>query len=140
MIVCQSYTAHSPPFPTGVGSRRLGALCWAAVGKDAGFTPLSLLELLKRRGRYRPEQLARLDLMAPFDLVAGKRTWLAALEEAEEFVRTRPNEELGCLHYAVAREAFVMPASQTDLAGKGVQLHFGSPGGVLPQPPERTVR
>ena len=32
----------------------LGPLCWAAVGKDLGFTPLSLLELLKRRGRYRP--------------------------------------------------------------------------------------
>ncbi len=119
---------------------RLGALCWAAVGKDPGFTPLSLLELLKRRGRYRPEQLARLDLVAPFDLVAGKRTWLAALEEAEEFVRTRPDDELGCLYYAVVRKAFVMPASQTDLASKGVQLHFGSPGGVLPQPPERTVR
>ena len=57
--------------------------------------------------------------MAPFDLVAGKRTWLSALEEAEEFVRTRPDDELGCLYYAVAREAFVMPASPTDLASKG---------------------
>ncbi|OGU02199.1 MAG: hypothetical protein A2W29_00260 [Gemmatimonadetes bacterium RBG_16_66_8] len=37
----------------------LGALCWAAVGKDPGFTPLSLLELLKRRGRYRPEDPRR---------------------------------------------------------------------------------
>lgn len=26
----------------------LGALCWAACGKDPGFTPLSLLELLRR--------------------------------------------------------------------------------------------
>jgi len=30
----------------------LGALCWAAVGKDPGFSPRSLLELLKRRGKY----------------------------------------------------------------------------------------
>jgi len=30
-----------------------GALCWAACGKDPGFTPLSLLELLRRRGRVR---------------------------------------------------------------------------------------
>ena len=29
---------------------RLSALCWAAAGKDPGLTPLSLLELLKRRG------------------------------------------------------------------------------------------
>jgi hypothetical protein len=40
----------------------LGALCWAACGKDPGFTPLSLLELLRRHGRLRPEDLARLDL------------------------------------------------------------------------------
>jgi len=36
----------------------LGALCWAAAGKDPGFTPLSLLEMLRRRGRHRPEELA----------------------------------------------------------------------------------
>ena len=28
----------------------LGALCWAACSKDPGFTPLSLLELLRRTG------------------------------------------------------------------------------------------
>ena len=37
----------------------LGAMVWAAVGKDPGFTPASLLEQLKRRGRYRPEEIAR---------------------------------------------------------------------------------
>lgn len=68
----------------------LGALCWAAVGKDPGFTPLSLLELLKRRGRHRPEQLSRLNLAAPFDLVASKAVWLAALDEAEQFARRAP--------------------------------------------------
>ena len=29
----------------------LAGLCWAPAGKDPGFTPLSLLKLLKRRGR-----------------------------------------------------------------------------------------
>jgi hypothetical protein len=29
----------------------LGALCWAASGKDPGFTPALLLDLLRRRGR-----------------------------------------------------------------------------------------
>ena len=45
----------------------LGALCWAAAGKDPGFTPLSLLELLRRRGRHRPEDMARLALAGPTD-------------------------------------------------------------------------
>ena len=40
----------------------LGALCWAATGKDPGFTPHSLLELLKRRGKYREEDFNRLHL------------------------------------------------------------------------------
>ena len=46
----------------------LGAMIWAAVGKDPGFTPASLLEQLRRRGRYRPEDINRLALAAPFDL------------------------------------------------------------------------
>lgn len=112
----------------------LGALCWAAAGKDPGFTPLSLLELLKRRGRYRPEQLSRLDLATPIDLVASKRAWLAALEQVEDFARSRPAEEIGCLYYSVAQGAFVAPEPDADLALQGVVLHYGSPGGVLPQP------
>jgi len=53
---------------------RLSALCWAAAGKDPGLTPLSLLELLKRRGRYRPEDFTRLNLVEPFDLKAARQT------------------------------------------------------------------
>lgn len=112
----------------------LGALCWAAVGKDPGFTPLSLLELLKRRGRHRPEELSRLNLAVPLDLVASKAVWLAALDEAEQFARARPAEEVGCLYYSAVRETFVMPRPAADLAAEGVVPHFGSPGGVLPQP------
>ena len=56
----------------------LAALSWAAVGKDPGFTPLSLLELLKRRGRNRPEDFARLHLAGTFDLPRAKTVWLDA--------------------------------------------------------------
>ncbi len=117
----------------------LGGLCWAAVGKDPGFTPLSLLELLKRRGRYRPEQMRRLDLVKPFDLVWGKEKWLQALAEAEEFVGGRPEKELGCLYYSAPQKAFVIPLPDVDLASQGVSPHFGAPGGVLPQPAERSA-
>ena len=110
----------------------VGALCWAAVGKDPGFTPLSLLELLKRRSRYRPEDFARLDLVAPFDLVGAKTLWLAALADAEEFMRGRPPTEIGCLYWSPVRAGFVMPTPAGDDAG-AVQPHYGAPGGVLPQ-------
>lgn len=111
----------------------LAGLTWAAVGKDPGFTPLSLLELLRRRGRYRPEDFARLRLAEPFDLIDAKRTWIGALDEAERFVRERPPEESGCLFYSVPEKHFVLPHADTTLAAQRIELHFGTPGGVLPR-------
>lgn len=112
----------------------LGPLVWAAVGKDPGFSPLSLLEQLKRSGRFRPEDIARLDLAQPFDLQHAKRRWLAALADAEAFVAERPPDEVGCLYYAPARERFEAPSPEQDLATQGLVVHFGRPGGVLPLP------
>jgi hypothetical protein len=108
----------------------LGALIWAAVGKDPGFTPLSLLELLRRRGKYRPEDFARLHLVAPVDLPSMKSAWLVALEEAEAFVRRQDPNDLGCLFYSPRKMTFIAPTGgDTDCAP-----HFGRPGGVLPLP------
>jgi hypothetical protein len=113
----------------------LGALCWAAVGKDPGFTPLSLLELLKRRGRYRPEEFERLHLTEPFDLVASKPKWLAALSAADAFVRSRPPDEIGCLYWESEGAEFVMPG-QNELST--IVPHYGVPGGVVPRVSDRT--
>ena len=110
----------------------LGALIWAAAGKDPGFTPLSLLELLKRRGRYRAEDFARLNLVEPFDLVAAKSTWLSALEDAERFANTAPRDAVGCLFYSATTKEFMMPTPE-DIEGKRAAQHYGRPGGVLPQ-------
>jgi hypothetical protein len=118
----------------------LGALTWAAVGKDPGFTPLSLLELLKRRGRYRPEDMARLDLTVPFDLHARKELWLVALGEAEAFVRSRPAEEIGCLYFSRANHRFEVPRPDAGLDTQGLIPHFGTPGGVLPRPADERMR
>ncbi len=109
----------------------LGALCWAAAGKDPGFTPLSLLALLRRRGKYQPEEFQRLQLTRPIDLPALKSDWLEALAAAEKFVRSSPPEEVGCLYFSKGVDRFVEPdLSRTD---KKVIPHFGRPGGVLPK-------
>ena len=113
----------------------LAGLNWAAVGKDPGFTPLSLLELLKRRGHYRPEDFDRLNLAQPFDLVAAKREWLDALAKAEELARIRPPEELGCLYYSAERDGFVLPVGDATLEAQGIVPHYGSPGGIVPRIP-----
>lgn len=106
----------------------LGALLWAAVGKDPGFTPLSLLELIKRRGRYRAEDFADLRLVAPVDVRELKGRWLGALEGAESFIRARMSAEAGCLYYSPKERTFVLPAP-----GRPAVPHFGRPGGVLPR-------
>jgi hypothetical protein len=105
----------------------LGALCWAAAGKDPGFTPAMLLDLLRRRGRYRPEDFARLHLAGPVDLPKLKRRWLDALDAAERFFTTRDPSEVGCLYYARSLGRFVEPRP-----GDDVVPHYGRPGGVLP--------
>jgi hypothetical protein len=86
-----------------------------------------VLELLRRRGRYRPEDFVRLALTEPVDLTALKRRWLEALEAAERFLATRDPDEIGCLYYAPAEGTFVEPKT-----GQQVVPHFGRPGGALP--------
>ena len=90
----------------------LGALCWAAAGKDPGFTPAMLLDLLRRRGRYRPEDFARLHLAQPVDLPKLKLRWLAALDAAEHFFTTRDPSEVGCLYYSRSLGKFVEPQAR----------------------------
>jgi hypothetical protein len=110
----------------------VAGLVWAAVGKDPGFTPESLLELLRRRGRYRPEVFLRLQLTETFDLVAAKTCWLSALDETERFVRTRPASEYGALYYSPRDQRFVIPRDDASLESQGLLVHHGAPGGVLP--------
>jgi hypothetical protein len=108
----------------------LGALCWAAAGKDPGYTPLALLEILRRRGKYHPDDFARLRLTEPVDLPALKGHWLAALAEADAFIRSRPPSEVGCLYYSRRLERFVVPGEP---GADDAVLHYGRPGGVLPR-------
>ena len=117
----------------------LGALVWAAVAKDPGYNPLSLLEQLRRRGKLRPEQVARLHLKEPIDLPAARSRWNAAREDAEVFIQSRPPDEAGCLYFRAADGVFVEPASDQTLDEQGVSVHYGRPGGVLPRPSRQTL-
>lgn len=105
----------------------LGALVWAGVGKDPGFTPESLLELIRRRGKYRPEDFNRLHLAQPIELGTLKSLWLEALEQCEAFINSRPAAEAGCLYYSKQRSVFVIPGTGDDIVP-----HYGSPGGIIP--------
>ncbi|MBI2060872.1 MAG: hypothetical protein HYT87_13980 [Nitrospirae bacterium] len=108
----------------------LGPLVWAASGKDPGLSPRLIIELLKRRGSIRPEDLARLHLTVSLDVHEIKTAWLEALEGAESFVGRRPPDEIGCLYYSSEQSRFVNP----DRAVPGSFVpHYGRPGGIIPR-------
>lgn len=69
----------------------LGAVIWAAVAKDPGFSPESLIAEIRRNARYRADDYADLDVTAPIDAGAVARRLRSSLEEAEAFARTMPH-------------------------------------------------
>lgn len=109
----------------------LGSLCWAAVGKDPGYSPRSLLEMLRRRGVIRTEDLARLDLTTVPDLLEIRETWNNALAAAESVQSRRPAAEAGCLYFHTRLQQFVDLESWSERTE--IAPHFGSPGGVFPR-------
>ena len=108
----------------------LGALAWAACGKDCGFTPQFLIEEAQRLARYPASRLSTLLLREPVDLVECKRQWVQALAEANALFLKLPAEEIGCL-YLDAKDQAVTP----DPSAPGfsqLRRHFGSVRGAWP--------
>jgi len=76
----------------------LGAMAWAACGKDPGFTPEFLLDHAGRHTAYAQADLNRLSLRVPLDLKGLKQGWLRALDEARLLIAALPPDEIGCLY------------------------------------------
>lgn len=69
----------------------LSAICWAACGKDPGFTPLSLLEMMKRFARVSPTQLDKIRARA-LDPVTLKNAWIEMSDRAEAEMKRLADE------------------------------------------------
>jgi hypothetical protein len=76
----------------------LGAVIWAACGKDAGFTPGLILDQTNRHSRYQEGDLKGENLARAVDLRQLKQQWLDARVRAERLFEQLPAEELGCLY------------------------------------------
>lgn len=74
------------------------AILWAACGKDTGFTPLSLLEMMRRFARVNPRQLETIQARS-LDPVKLKGAWINMSDEAErqinEVATSLPDTPLG---------------------------------------------
>lgn len=105
----------------------LGALVWAASGKDPGLNPVMLIELLARKGRLQQRDLDRLDLVRPAKVEALSADYRNKLAEARVWIDARPAEEVGCLYRRPGKVLFFAPAS-----GEACEVHRGAAGGVMP--------
>ena len=75
----------------------VGAVAWAAVGKQLGFTPEALINEVRRQARYTDADFRRLASDPPVDPAATMTRLRQVLDEAEEFVGQMPTAEAGLL-------------------------------------------
>lgn len=109
----------------------LGAVTWAACGKDQGFTPPLLLDQANRHSRFQESDLTAETLARPVDLKEGKKQWLAARERAETLVARLPELELGCLYLAADDTPVTPDPAAADFPK--LKRHFGSVRGAWPR-------
>lgn len=105
----------------------LGALIWAAAGKDPGLNPRMLLGLLQRKGHVPTEELKRLDLSEEIDFPALHHIWKQALADARLWIDQRPPDETGCLYTDPETGRLMAPTGD-----QPANILRGAPGGVLP--------
>ncbi len=104
---------------------------WAAVAKDPGFAPESLIAEIRRNARYLQDDYADLALTEPVDAGAVGRRLRAALESAEGFVRAMPAGKEGLLFLKDGRATQPDPAKLSDYTE-----HAGSRRGHWPSSSE----
>ena len=108
----------------------IGAMVWAACGKDPGFTPDFLLDHIARHVAYTQADLDRLSLKEPLDLKQLKQSWLMASEEAHKLTTLLPAEEVGCL-YLDSGQVPVTPEPESD-SFASLTRHHGCISGAWP--------
>lgn len=109
----------------------LGAVIWAAVGKDPGYSPESLITEIRRNARYRADDYADLALVEPVDAGAVSRRLRALLEEADMFVRAMPVGKEGLLFLQDG-----VPVQPDPEALSAYGEHAGQRRGYWPSSPE----
>jgi hypothetical protein len=109
----------------------IGAVVWAAVAKDPGFSPESLIAEIRRNARYLQDDYADLSLTEPVDAGAVARRLRAALADAEVFVRAMPTGKEGLLFLKDGQIAQPDPSRLGDYTE-----HAGRRHGHWPSSPE----
>jgi hypothetical protein len=122
--------------------QHLGLLCWAACGKDPGYSPLFLLEEASRSARFSASEYDKVLFEGhkpdPEEL---KVRWRAMLAQAREMVEILPPEAIGkCVLRARGELWNGSPQElQTALNQDELRYHEGHLCGAWPQIVERNT-
>jgi len=89
----------------------LGAVAWAAVAKDPGFSPLSLLDWISRFARYQQSDLDDVEGLSWITAAELSLGLKEALLEAREFVEAMPPDQAGYAYVLDGRPVQPDPSS-----------------------------
>jgi hypothetical protein len=109
----------------------LGAMVWAACGKDPGYTPSLLLDMANSHSRFQESDLKGEMLARPVNFKELKRQWLTAHQAAERLGARLPEPELGCLY--LDRENRPVTPNPDDPSFSSLTRHRGSVRGAWPK-------
>ena len=109
----------------------VGALAWAAAGKDPGLNAEWIIDWGGRQARLAGQDVAQLRLAVPVDLRALRRRWMDAAESAFALIEKLPVTERGCL-YLDATGQPVCPDPASPEFPK-LTRHYGSVKGAWPR-------
>lgn len=109
----------------------VGALAWAASGKDPGLNAEWIIEWGGRQARLNDESAAKLSLVQPVNLPALRLRWVKAAEEALALFEQLPTSERGCFYLNSAGQ----PVCPDPAAPGFAQLtrHYGCVKGAWPR-------
>lgn len=109
----------------------LAAGCWAACGKDPGFTPELLLEMISRHSVVNPQLLDAENLRHKLDPRELKLRVTQMLKKARTVVAKLNPADLGCLYTATSGQ--VLTDLEHEQPGVETLRHFGSLRGSWPR-------
>lgn len=107
----------------------LGALIWAAVGKDPGFSPDFMLDEIVRNARINPRDIETLNLSRPVDAMQLRERFRRACVDARELFSRLPTETLGHVFLDSDGEPIEPEPDEPDTLARP---HQGSTGGAWP--------
>jgi hypothetical protein len=109
----------------------VGALAWAAAGKDPGLNAEWIIDWGGRQARLQGQDVSQLRLSQPVDLRAMRLRWMQASEEALALIDKLPVTERGCLYLDAGGKPVCPDPSAPEYPN--LTRHYGSVKGAWPR-------